>query len=357
MKIFLLSNMYPSKSDPLYGVFVKNFRENLEKEKLVFSAVSVIYGRKAHIFSKLLAYIKLYFSAGFNFVFKKYDIIYVHYMSLNTPLLAFLLFLFKNKKPLVMNVHGDDVTASEGKKIDILNKYVLKRTALVVVPSSYFKELVLNNYPFLTQKQVFVSPSGGVNSNIFYPIARAKNELPILGMVSRIDAGKGWDDLLKALKSLKSKNIVFNAVIAGIGPEEEKMKAMLQDFDLCDEVEYLGPIRQDKLIHLYTKIDVLIFPTKREAESLGLVGLEAMSCGVPVIGGNIAGLKTYIDDGKNGILFEPGSVPALVQSIEEYLNLSVSQKSEMKNAANETAKKYESTFVTIKLKERLEDLI
>ena len=81
-------------------------------------------------------------------------------MSLNTPLVGIgeHCSYLKNKKPLVMNVHGDDVTASEGKKIDILNKYVLKRTALVVVPSSYFKELVLNNYPFLTQKQVFVSP-------------------------------------------------------------------------------------------------------------------------------------------------------------------------------------------------------
>ena len=349
--------MYPSKTDALYGVFVKNFREGLEKEKIVFSAVSFIYGRKANILSKLLAYLKLYFSACFNFVFQKYDIIYVHYMSHNAPILALLLFLFKNKRPLVINVHGDDVTDSEGKEIDNLNRYVLKRTNLVVVPSSYFKDLILKNYSFLTPNQVFVSPSGGIDSSIFYPIIRPLNDLPIIGMVSRIDAGKGWDDFLKALYFLKSKKIAFKAIIAGRGSEEKKMKSMLQDRELCDEVEYLGPIRQDKLVHLYTKMDVLIFPTKREAESLGLVGLEAMSCGTPVIGGNIAGLKTYIDDGKNGILFQPGDVPALAQSIEKYLSFSDSEKSAMKNAAYETAKKYESTSVTIKLKERLENLI
>src|SRR5690606_4263933 len=145
-------------------------------------------------------------------------------MSHNAPVLALLFFFFKKRNALVMNVHGDDVTISKGKKIDILNKFVLKRTDLVVTPSPYFKEMMLTNYPFLKSERIFVSPSAGVDGQQFYPSAKPVNDKPILGMVSRIDEGKGWDDFLKALKILKDRNIYFKAIIAGQGLQENDMK-------------------------------------------------------------------------------------------------------------------------------------
>lgn len=345
--------MYPSATDSLFGVFVKNFRNELEKLGVKFSAVSVIKGKKTINLSKSISYLKYYLSVTFNFIFKKHDLIYVHFMSHNSPILAFLLFLFKKKIPLVINVHGDDVTNSKGKKIDVLNKYVLKKTALVVTPSIYFKEMILENYPFLKPEQIFTSPSGGVDAKRFYPIEKDPNKIPILGMISRIDEGKGWDDFLKALKILKKKNIKFKSIIAGQGRQENEMKVMIKEFDLQDDVEFLGLVNQDQLVHLYNKMDVVVFPTKREAESLGLVGLEAMSCKTPVIGGNIAGLKTYIQNNRNGMLFEPGNVSELIISIEKFLNFSIEEKQTMRNAAFETAKEYESEHVMQMLLDQL----
>ncbi len=345
MKIFLISNMYPSAKDSLFGVFVKNFRLELEKKGVEFSAVSVIKGKKPNNLSKAVSYLKYYFSIWYNFIFKKYDLIYVHFMSHNAPALALLLFLFKMKKPLVINVHGDDVTNSKGKKIDVLNKFILKKVDLVVTPSTYFKEMMQENYPLLSQNQIFVSPSGGVDATRFYPMEKSENEVPILGMISRIDEGKGWDDFLKALKSLKEKGVNFKAIIAGQGLQETAMKTMINDFDLQNNVDFLGLIKQEQLVHLYNKMDVMVFPTKREAESLGLVGLEAMSCKTPVIGGNIAGLKTYIDNNINGMLFEPGNVVELTVCIEKYLNYSKEEKEKMRLAAYKTATAYESEFV------------
>lgn len=356
MKIFLISNMYPSEKDSLFGVFVKNFRKELEKLGVTFSAVSVIKGKRASTLSKAFSYLKYYISVFYNFVFKKYDLVYVHFMSHNSPVLAFLFFLFKKKKPLVMNVHGDDVTNSKGKKIDVLNKYVLRRTDFVVVPSQYFKTMVLENYPFLKPEQLFVSPSAGVDKTKFYPIEQTQQETPVLGMISRIDEGKGWDDFLKALKILKEKNVQFKAIIAGQGLQENDMRAMIKTFGLEETVDFLGLVKQDQLVHLYSKMDVLVFPTKREAESLGLVGVEAMSCKTPVIGGDIAGLKTYINHNVNGMLFQPGNFDQLASCIEKYLNFSTVEKDNMKNAALETAKRYESSFVMENLLQQLEKL-
>lgn len=345
--------MYPSSKDSLFGVFVKNFRLQLEKMGVDFSAVSVIKGKRSNNLSKAISYLSYYCSILYNFVFKKYDLLYVHFMSHNAPVLAFLFFLFKKRKPLVINVHGDDVTHSKGRKIDVLNKYIIKKTDLVVTPSVYFKDMMMENYPFLKPEQIFVSPSGGIDSKRFYPMEKTSDEIPILGMISRIDAGKGWDDFLKALKKLKDKAVSFKAIIAGQGLQETEMKTLIANLGLERNVEFLGLVNQEQLVHLYNKMEVLVFPTKREAESLGLVGLEAMSCKTPVIGGDIAGLKTYIENNRNGILFEPGNIDELAKCIEKYLNFSPQEKEDMRKAAYETAKEYETEHVMQKLLDQL----
>lgn len=346
--------MYPSKSDPLFGVFVKNFKWLLEKDGIVFSSFSVIRGKKANKLSKTLSYSKYYFSILYNFILKKYDLVYVHYLSHNSPILSFLLPMIN--RPLVINVHGTDILSSQGKKIDILNRRILKKTNLVVVPSEYFKEIMLTNYSFLDSEKIFVSPSAGVDSEKFYPTSTVENEIPIIGMISRIDAGKGWEDFVKALYHLKLNGIKFKAIIAGQGREEKQMIDMIIKYNLSDSIEFLGLVKQDQLIELYNKMDVLVFPTKREAESLGLVGLEAMSCKTPVIGSDIAGLKTYITHEVNGLLYPPGNVEKLVENIEKYFLFPTQQKDKIKEEAYKTAQDYEAKKVISKLHNRLSKL-
>lgn len=354
MKIFLISNMYPSKIDPLFGVFVKNFKYLLEKKGVVFSAIAVIRGKRDNKLSKTFSYSKYYCSVLYCFFTKKFDLAYVHYLSHNSPILSLLL-PFKNK-PLVINVHGTDVLSSQGKEIDILNKRVLKKSDLVVVPSSYFKELMLSNYPFLDMEKIFVSPSAGVDVEKFYPIGLKENEIPIIGMISRIDAGKGWEDFVSALGLLKMKGIPFKAIIAGQGLEENQMLDMIKDLKLTECIDFLGLVNQEELVHLYNKMDAFVFPTKREAESLGLVGLEAMSCKTPVIGSDIAGLKTYIHHEVNGLLYPPGNVEKLAANIEKYLQFPSYRKEEIKEQAYKTAQAYESKAVISKLHTRLSKL-
>ena len=57
-----------------------------------------------------------------------------------------------------------------------------------------------------------------------------------------------------------------------------------------------------------------MFPSKRN-ESLGLVGVEALACGVPVIGSNIGGIPGFIEEGKNGFLFDPDNEHSLVEKV------------------------------------------
>lgn len=350
--------MYPSIKNPSYGIFVKNIVEALKNLGIEFSKLSVIRGKSSNPIQKLYKYFIYYLGISFHYLFGKYDVIYVHFLSHNTPILYILIKIFGKRKKLVINVHGSDIIKSKGKKIDVYNVKILEYADKVVVPSSYFQDLMLNQYPKTTENLYYISPSGGIDPTIFYPSENPTpiKEIPILGFVSRIDARKGWDIFLKALKILKEKEIDFKAVFAGSGAQEENFKKMVSDFDLTNQVNFLGVVKQEELVKVYQSMDLFIFPTIREAESLGLVGLEAMACKVPVIGSKISGLQTYLVDAENGYFFTPGNETELAQKVIQFINLPFDKQLNMKEQAYNTSKTYQKNEVVQQLKKMFEQL-
>jgi len=355
MKIFLISNMYPSDKDPLFGVFVRNFKEELEQNGVHFHPFSLIKGLTKNPLKKILNYSVHYFNILISF-FKKFDLVYVHYLSHHVPIL-FLLLPFK-VKPWVLNAHGTDIIdLQKNKKLNFFAEKILRRTDLIVVPTDYFKNKVLKDYLFLNENDVFVSPSGGIDPRRFF----VKNKkIPSsklhLGFISRFIEEKGWKTFLETLLALKNSQIPFNASIAGKGPDKQKILDTIKQYGLEDNVRFLGLIPQEKLIDLYNEIDLYIFPTYREAESLGLTGLEAMACGTPVIACNNAGPATYIKSGENGFLFKPKSVDSLFKSILKYQRLDIIQKDKLRVEALNTSKCFRKEIVAQKLLKRLEVL-
>ena len=96
---------------------------------------------------------------------------------------------------------------------------------------------------------------------------------------------------------------------------------MIKTLGLEEKVIHFPLLPQSSLAYVYNAIEAFVFPTKRKGESLGLVGLEAMACGAPVIGSQIGGLKDYIIDGKNGLFFEPKNVEELASQLQAFINL------------------------------------
>lgn len=354
MKIFLISNMFPSKKDQLFGVFVKNFKVELERQNVIFSEESLIKGSSISILKKTKKYILHYYSILKNFIFGSYNLIYIHYLAHHLPILLLLL-PFKRKK-WIINTHGNDVISVENnfflKKI---SNVLLKRVDLIIVPSSYFEKVLLENYHFLKKEDIFISPSGGIDTSIFYPKKKAKGfeEEIHLGFVSRFIEEKGWRTFLEALLLLKEHNIPFSATIAGKGPDEEKIKNFIKNNNLT-EVYFLGFVEQRKLADLYSQFDLYIFPTLND--SLGLTGLEAMACGTPVVSTNNTGPSTYIQPEINGFLFEPKNKEQLTSCIYKYFNLNKIDRNLMSQKALETARDYEKKLVTKGLIERLKNL-
>lgn len=357
MKIFLISNMYPSAKSPSYGIFVRNMVEALKDLGVEFSKLSVIRGRSINKIGKLLKYIVYACQTLPHYVFGSYDLVYIHFLYTNTPMLYCMLKLFGKKKKWVVNVHGSDIIKSRGKKIDLYNAKILAYADKVIVPSSYFKELMMEQYPNTEENLYFISPSGGIDPTVFYPEENtdSTHNSPLFGFVSRIDKGKGWDTFMDALQLLHQENIDFKALFVGPGEQQDELRQRIEKDQLTQKVEFLGVVPQQNLPDIYRSLDLFIFPSLL-FESLGLVGLEAMSCGIPVIGSKISGIETYLIDGQNGFLFPPGDAKALAEKIKRYLQLSSAAQIEMKNHALATSKAYEKDKVMHDLKKELEIL-
>lgn len=352
--ILVVSNMYPSEEYPNYGVFVKNFCEELE---ITFPIKILSMKKRKNFFLKLISYLLFYIKVFFHFIFGKYDFIYIHYAGYNSPPIL-LGKIFNKKTKIIVNVHGSDVTPEKKleEKTNFLTALLLDKADLIVVPSVYFEKLVKEKYG--QNLSTFISPSGGVDTNLFKPKDREITEGKfVLSYVGRIDKEKGWDLLLYAIYELQKKIPNISLIMVGSGDQDDLAKKMIQNLQLNNVVNKLGMLPQEKLVDIYNDSDVFIFPSTRDGESLGLVGIEAMSCGTPVIGSDFGGISTYLENGSNGYLFKPGDIETLKEAILRFKNLSINEREQFSKCALKTAEKYDRTIVNnnliLKLKEMM----
>jgi glycosyltransferase involved in cell wall biosynthesis len=358
MRVLLVSNMYPSKDNPGYGVFVKNFEDSLSsKGGRVVRAV--ICGRGRGRLDKLLKYVFFSSRVSFLALFGRYDCIYVHYVA--HSLLPLLPLLALRQMTLVCNAHGEDLLPDSRveRLIFKLVKGAVSKSRMIVVPSEYFAQIAQYHFP---DNEVFVSPSAGVDLDIFKPLSSA----PVssadgalhLGFVSRIDAGKGWDVLLYAVRTLRQTHpeLRLRVTLVGEGAQISELVHLIAELELDGVVSYMGALPQRKLPEFYSSLDAFVFPTVLP-ESLGLVGLEALACGIPAICSDIGGIRGYMQEGVNGYLFTPGDAEALAQKIIDFSRLTPEQIAAFKTAALATAQRYGRAQVSSDLYAKLVEVV
>lgn len=360
MKILLVSNMYPSINAKNYGVFVQNTENSLIE--LGHSIEKIILYKETNKFRKLINYFIYYMKILYKGYFGKYDVLYVHYASHNALPLLLLLKLKRNIK-IYTNVHGSDVIPENKtqSKLQVFVKKLLRKSEKVITPSNYFKDLIIKKY-LISDKNIIVYPSGGVNNKVFHPI-EAKEELykiynldssyQYIGYVGRIDYKKGWDVLLDSIKLLKDDNLLTDKkiIIVGNGSQINEFFQKIEFLGIKENIVYFDFLNQKELNEIYNLLEIFCFPTMREGESLGLVGIEAMACGVPVIGSKIGGLTDYIINGGNGYYFEVGNSSDLQNKIIEYFNNSSKIKAGMKKTCIKTSENYSVESIRGILKE------
>lgn len=354
-KILILSNMYPSKKYPHYGVFVQNSAAILRNGGYKVSVCSI--PKCDNKFVRLLAYCWAYTKCVFLGAFGGYDCLYAHFVS-HTAVPARILKRIRPKMYLVENAHGNDVVIQtkedDGRNIERSRK-ILPFADRVIVPSSYFKEMVAKTFDYPTDK-IFVSPSGGVNREILYPVdmQKARKQCGLeesayyIGLIGRITAGKGWDTAIKAVKMVQEKNIIPNLklLIVGSGDQDDLLEEELEKLDLKNVTEKRSFCAQKDLTNYYSSLNLFLFASESESESLGLVGLEAMACGTFCICSNNSGIATYATDKDNCLMFEKGNIEQLAETIEEAALISDDERKQIVQNGLKTAAKYDRKVIS-----------
>lgn len=352
-KILYISNMYPSKKYKHYGIFVKNMEEDFLS--LGYKIDKVIKKKQDNKIAKALSYTWFYIRVFFKSLLKKYDIIYVHFISHSAKT------LIKKRAFLILHAHGNDIVPDykSDLKNKVASKSILKKADKVVVPSSYFKEVLIREYK-IKEEIIKIYPSGGIHFDIMKPLEKEKclkklnlnRDYQYLGYISRIEKDKGWDTLLEAIYLLK-KEKKWNhkkLLMVGCGEEEPLLAKKIEKYHLEEEIIKREFVSQDQLVYYYNALEAFIFPTKRKSESLGLVGLEAMACKIPLIVCTLYGPKTYATK-ENAITYENATGEELKNKIEEFFNMGKEEKEKMIENAYATAKEYDSKRLLGKLEE------
>ena len=180
----------------------------------------------------------------------------------------------------------------------------------IIVPTEREKDNIISYYGASAEK-IEVIPCG-INLERFQPIDKQKarrelglNNDRIALFVGRLDPLKGVDKLLRAMSLLDSTRKARLMLIGGdknSQREMEQLQALAQELEIQDSISFLGLIKHEELPYYYSAADVCVIPS--HYESFGLVALEALACGTPVIASDVGSLAEIIVPGKTGYIVE-----------------------------------------------------
>ncbi len=196
------------------------------------------------------------------------------------------------------------------------------RKAKGIFPISYYSARLVMSLG-IEQNRIEVI-FGGIDTQRFKPVTnhQKSNKQKKLLTVARLDLNKGHDYVLKALFILKEQGLTPNYTIAGQGPEDMRLRQMVQALGLESQVEFTGFVPDNQLPATYTSCDIFVMASREIpgrldlVEGFGISFLEASASGLPVVAGDSGGISDAVQNGKTGLLVDPDNPEEIASAIK-----------------------------------------
>jgi len=204
-----------------------------------------------------------------------------------------------------------------------IEKYVLLKSDKIIVLSEYTKNKLSSAHKVPDNKCIIMA--GGVDIERFRPPnnkvdLRAKLNLPkakiVLFTVRNLVNRMGLTNLIMALKYVVKENPDIHLIIGGEGPLKKRLVCLTEESGLTDYISFAGFIAEEQLPEYYQVADIFVLPTK-ELEGFGLVTLEALASGLPVLGTSIGGTKEILGKFDDSFVFDDTGPDFLSKKIIE----------------------------------------
>lgn len=242
------------------------------------------------------------------------DVLHVHY-ALPFAVCAYLAKSMVAPRPLpvVTTLHGTDVTvlAQDRSMYNVIRLGIQEADAVTAVSQS----LIAQTQSLFQIERDISCVYNFVDPDVFHPIRRgtlrdqvAPNGEKILLHISNFRKVKRIPDVLRVFARV-CERVPAVLLLAGEGPEWAAARDLARDLGVMDKVHFLG--RQDEVASLFALGDVFLLPS--EKESFGLVALEAMASGVPVVASDAGGIPELVAHGETGYLAQVGDVEKMAE--------------------------------------------
>ena len=247
-------------------------------------------------------------------ILPKYDIVHAHWLIPQGIVQSF----FKHK-PYIVTGHGGDVTSLNKGLFRRLKIRCLKNASHVTVVSEHLKKRVQELGPGINPSVI----SMGVNTKNFGQQYRISNyfgqgDKKVVLFVGRLAEKKGVTYLIEAMKQIDAV-----LVIVGDGPLKGELQSQAKQLE-GNKVQFLGGKTHEELKTIYASSDIFAAPSVTakdgDQEGFGLVMLEAMASGLPVVANDSGGISQLIENGVNGLLCAEKCIWQLVDNISSLLN-------------------------------------
>jgi glycosyltransferase involved in cell wall biosynthesis len=311
-----LQDVYPEAD---YNVFLKYDKQNLQKQQnlqFLSSTKFHYFGNLPKLLQTILFATKIIILA----ILQRPTVVISTHVNYAT---ACYILKVLTGTPYWVVAHGLEVWEIEKNFI----KLALQKADKIISVSNYTRQRLLENKNIYSEK-IFVLPNTfdanqfKINPKPSYLLKRYKltDEQPVILTVTRMGRMakyKGYDQILHALLKVRLYVPDVHFILAGKGDDIPRIKALITKLDLQDCVTIAGFVPDEELCAHYNLCDVFALPSK--GEGFGIVYLEALACGKPVLAGNQDGSIDPLAEGKLGCLVDPDNVEEIAENLIKIL--------------------------------------
>jgi glycosyltransferase involved in cell wall biosynthesis len=330
--------------DEWYPLFSYALMRRMEKASVTSALARTVYrlfffrNTKNPFFASTLYYLYYALQVAKDLRKEKCDIVHIFNFSQLAPIIR----AFNPNAKIVLNMRCEWLTVLDERMI----RRRLKNVDLIIGCSRYITKTIIQSFPELAERCARTTDTNGVDIDVFFgrnnQSKLRQNKEKRLLFVGRISPEKGIHVLLEAFKKVVERYPKIRLEIIGDTSgslprdflltlsDNEKIQNLalfyesgnsyfsylqkqLHYLNIASKVTFTGSVPNLQMLDYYQAADILINPSF--SESFGRSLIEAMACEVPVVASRVGGMQNTVENGKTGILVEPGDASALAEAI------------------------------------------